>query len=88
MNFDVNYLCKAIGMSRTKLYNKVKSVTGKSVGELIRSLRLKKAAQILAREDITVVQAMYQVGIQSQSYFTKSFKKEFGKTPTQFVQDL
>lgn len=87
-DFDVDQLCKEIGMSRTKLYNKVKSITGKSVGELIRGLRLKRAAQILASEDISIVQVMYRVGIQSQSYFTKSFKKEFGKTPTQFVNDL
>lgn len=87
-DFDVDQLCKEIGMSRTKLYNKVKSITGKSVGELIRGLRLKRAAQILASEDTSIVQVMYRVGIQSQSYFTKSFKKEFGKTPTQFVNDL
>ena len=75
-------------MSRTKLYGKIKALTGKPIGDFIRSLRLKKAAQILASEDISVVQAMYRVGIQSQSYFTKSFKKEFGKTPARFVQEL
>ncbi len=86
--FDVDYLCREMGMSRTKLYGKVKSVTGKSIGEVIRGLRLRKAAEILASEDISINQVMYRVGIQSQSYFTKSFKKEFGKTPTQFVKEL
>lgn len=86
--FDVDYLCREMGMSRTKLYGKVKSVTGKSIGEIIRGLRLRKAAEILASEDISINQVMYRVGIQSQSYFTKSFKKEFGKTPTQFVKEL
>ncbi len=86
--FDVSMLCKKMGMSRTKLYGKAKAVTGKSVGELIRSLRLRKAAELLASEDISVVQAMYRVGIQSQSYFTKSFKKEFGKTPSRYIKEL
>ncbi len=87
-NFGIDELCRALGISRTNLYNKVKGATGRSVGELIRSVRLKKAAQILASEDLSVVQAMYRVGIQSQSYFTKSFKKEFGKTPTEFIRSL
>lgn len=74
-------------MSRTKLYGKVKGVTGQPIGEFIRLLRLKKAAKILVSEDVPVVEAMYRVGIQSQSYFTKAFKKEFGKTPSQFVAE-
>ncbi|MEZ4992708.1 MAG: response regulator [Saprospiraceae bacterium] len=87
-DFDVDQLCREIGMSRTKLYNKVKNITGKSVGELIRSLRLKRAAQLLASEDVSVIQVMFRVGIQSQSYFAKAFKKEFNKTPSQFVKEL
>lgn len=86
--FDVSMLSNLLGMSRTKVYNKVKEVTGKAAGEIIREIRVKKAASLLASEDISVSQAMYRVGIQSQSYFTKIFKKEFGKTPTKFVQEL
>lgn len=86
--FDVDQLCREIGMSRTKLYNKVKNITGKSVGELIRGLRLKRAAQILASENVSIIQAMYRVGIQSQSYFAKAFRKEFNKSPSQFVKEL
>jgi DNA-binding response OmpR family regulator len=82
---DVDMICRKIGMSRTKLYGKVKDVTGQSIGEFIRVLRLKKAAKLLVSEDIPIVEVMFQVGIQSQSYFTKAFKKEFGKTPSQFI---
>ncbi len=87
-DFDIDTLCKKMGMSRTKLYNKIKTVTGKSVGEFIRGMRLRKAAELLASQDISIIQVMHQVGIQSQSYFTKSFKKEFGKTPSKYVKDL
>jgi AraC-like DNA-binding protein len=41
-----------------------------------------------SHEDISLAEVMYRVGIQSQSYFSKAFKKEFGKTPTQFLQEL
>jgi ligand-binding sensor domain-containing protein/signal transduction histidine kinase/DNA-binding response OmpR family regulator len=84
---DVDYICKEMGMSKTKLYHKIKSVTGQSIGEFVRTYRLKKAAYIISNEDVLLTDVMYRVGIQTQSYFTKAFKKEFGKTPSQFLND-
>jgi signal transduction histidine kinase/ligand-binding sensor domain-containing protein/DNA-binding response OmpR family regulator len=85
---DVEMICKKIGMSRTKLYGKVKAVTGQAIGEFTRVLRLKRAAKMLVSEDVSILEVMFRVGIQSQSYFTKAFKKEFGKTPSQFVSEF
>ncbi|HYO21346.1 MAG TPA: two-component regulator propeller domain-containing protein [Flavisolibacter sp.] len=87
-DLDVNYICKQMGMSRTKLYEKIKGITGQSIAEFVRVLRLKKAVEIMTHEDATITEVIYRVGIQTQSYFTKAFKKEFGKTPTQFLQEL
>lgn len=87
-NLDVDLICNQVGMSRTKLYTKIQNLTGQPVGEFIRKLRLKKAAQIIVTEDISIMEVMERVGIQSQSYFTKAFKKEFGKTPTKFLHDF
>ncbi len=87
-DMDVDYLCAEMGMSRTKLYQKIKQISGQSIGEFVRTIRLKKAVQILLHEDVPFTEVMYRIGIQSQSYFTKAFKKEFGKTPTQFLQDI
>jgi ligand-binding sensor domain-containing protein/signal transduction histidine kinase/CheY-like chemotaxis protein len=87
-DFDIENLCQEMGMSRTKLYQKIKSISQQSIGDFIRTIRLKKAVQIMTHEDITLTEVMYRIGIQTQSYFTKAFKKEFGKTPTQFMQDL
>jgi AraC-like DNA-binding protein len=75
-------------MSRTKLYQKIKTSTGQSIGEFVRTIRLKKAVEIMTHEDVLLTDVMYRVGIQTQSYFTKAFKKEFGKTPSQFLQEL
>ncbi|WP_211352210.1 hybrid sensor histidine kinase/response regulator transcription factor [Dinghuibacter silviterrae] len=87
-DLDVEYLCSQLGMSRTRLYQKIKQITGQSIGEFVRTIRLKRAVHILLHEDVPFTEVMYRIGIQSQSYFTKAFKKEFGKTPTQFLQDV
>ncbi len=85
---DIEYICTQIGMSRTKLYNTVKSITGQSIGDFIRSIRLRRAAALLAEGNHSIPDIMYSVGIQTQSYFSKAFKQEFGKTPTQYIRDL
>ena len=87
-DMDVDYICTQIGMSKTKLYQKVKKITDQSIGEFIRNIRFKKAAQLMTTEDLPLSEVMYLVGIQTQSYFTKAFKQKFGKTPTQFLTDL
>ncbi|RYY58060.1 MAG: hybrid sensor histidine kinase/response regulator [Chitinophagaceae bacterium] len=85
---DVDYICSGIGMSKTRLYQKIKKITGQSIGEFIRTVRFKKAAKLMTEEDMPLSEVMYSVGVQTQSYFTKAFKNEFGKTPTQFLKDL
>jgi DNA-binding response OmpR family regulator/nitrogen-specific signal transduction histidine kinase len=87
-DLDVDYICQQAGMSRTKLYQKIKSITGQSIGEFVRSVRLRHAVKIMTEEDVPLTEVTYRVGIQTQSYFTKAFKKEFGKTPSQFLQEL
>lgn len=84
--FDVNTIASKMMMSRSKLYSKLKTLTGKSVVEFILSYRLRRAAKLLIESDMNIQQAMYAVGIESRSYFTKAFKKEFNMTPSQFVQ--
>ena len=87
-NFDADVLCREIAMSKTNLYHKLKSITGHSISEFIRTVRLNKAKDILANEDILINEVMFRVGIQTQSYFTKVFKNEFGVTPSKFMQEI
>ena len=88
IDLDVDFISKELSLSRTKLYQRVKDLTGKPIMELVRSIRLRKATQIMVEEDISIQEIITKIGIQSQSYFTSSFKKEFGKTPTQFLKEL
>ena len=84
-NVDVNYLAGELSMSRSKLYAKLKALTGKSIVEFILNYRLRKAARLIIEEDLSAGQVMEMVGIKSQSYFTSVFKKEFGETPAVFA---
>jgi len=85
---DVVFLCNEIFMSKTKLYQKIKSITGQSIAEFVRTFRLKKAIQIMTHEDVLLTEVTYRVGFLDASYFSRVFKKEYGKTPTQFLQDI
>jgi signal transduction histidine kinase/ligand-binding sensor domain-containing protein/DNA-binding response OmpR family regulator len=83
---DVGYIASELGVSRAKLYTKIKGLTGKSTVEFVLNYRLKKAAALLIEKELSIKEITEQVGIESLSYFTSSFKKEFGKTPSAFAR--
>ena len=87
-DIDVNYVASQLSMSRSKLYNKIRLMTGKSIVEFIRSYRLRKAARLLSEENLSIKEVMMRVGIESDSYFAKSFKAEYGVTPSEFMKKL
>ncbi len=87
-NLDVDFLCEHLHISRTKLYQKIKSLSNQSVGEFIRTIRLKKAIQIMTHEGIPINEVAERIGLQSSSNFSRAFKKEYGKPPLQFLQSL
>ena len=82
--FGVDQLCKEAGISRPQLYRKIKSLVGLSPIQFIRSIRLKRAAQILEQDNSSVSHVMYSIGINNLSYFSKIFKEEFGCLPKQY----
>ncbi|RWY53856.1 response regulator [Mucilaginibacter gilvus] len=88
LNLDVDFLCDHLYISRTKLYQKIKSISDQSVGEFIRTIRLKKAIQIMTHEDVAMNEVADRIGLQSNSNFSRAFKKEYGKSPLQFMQSL
>ena len=82
---DVNMIAAELSMSRSKLYAKLKTITDKPLMEIVLNYRLKKAAKLLIEENLSIGEIIMRVGIESQSYFTRMFKKEFGETPTAFA---
>jgi AraC-like DNA-binding protein len=82
VNFNVDRLEVALSMSKMQLYRKLTSLTGMSGNAFIRHIRLMRAKQLLENNSLTVAEVAYQVGFNSPSYFTRAFKKEFGKLPS------
>ncbi len=83
-NFNLLFFCEQLGVSRMQLHRKLKMFTGQSTTEFIRSIRLKRAAQLLKTGHLTVIEVMYEIGMESSSYFSKAFKKQYGTTPSEY----
>jgi DNA-binding response OmpR family regulator len=81
--FDIQQLESELKMSNMQLYRKLKSLTNLSGNEFIRNIRLKRAVQLLETESYTVSEIAYKVGFNDPSYFTRIFKKEYGKSPSE-----
>ncbi|MEM7551205.1 MAG: tetratricopeptide repeat protein [Bacteroidota bacterium] len=87
-DFSVDFLSKEIGLSRVQLYRKVQALTNLSVSEFIRSIRLHKAKTLLERKWGNVSDIAYEVGYNNLSYFSKSFKETYGKSPSEWLEDF
>lgn len=83
---SVDEAAAAMGYSRTNFYKKVKSITGQSPADYIRTLRLNKAAELLKDETTTVAEVCYEVGFSKPNYFAKVFKDQFGVSPKKYQQ--
>ena len=84
--FGVEKMAKEMGMSRTNLHRKIKTITGFPPSELIRSIRMRKAAVLLLSQANSVSQISFLVGFEDHSYFSKAFKKQFGVPPSEYLQ--
>jgi len=79
--FGVSELAREVGMSRSNLLRKVKSLTNLSVSLFIRQVRLRKAMEMLEEQSYNVSEVSYRVGFGSTSYFIKCFREHFGYPP-------
>ncbi|MFD2572061.1 two-component regulator propeller domain-containing protein [Spirosoma soli] len=86
-DFSVEELSRELGMSRVHLYKKLLALTDKSPIEFIRTIRVRRAAQLLGKSQLTVAEIAYQVGFNNPKNFTKYFKQEFGVIPSQYATE-
>lgn len=82
--FNVNQFAAEIGMSTPIFYKKIKALTGLTVNNFVKSIRLKRAVQLLNQNAGNVSEIAYMVGFNDAKYFSKEFRKQFGKTPSSF----
>ncbi|WP_158275590.1 hybrid sensor histidine kinase/response regulator transcription factor [Marinilabilia rubra] len=83
-DLSVKMMCEQLGLSNSMFYRKMKALLDMTPNEFIRSIRLRRAAQLLKDNSINVSEAAYSTGFNDLSYFGVCFKKEYGVTPTAY----
>ncbi|WP_460767540.1 response regulator transcription factor [Niabella terrae] len=85
-HLDVDHMAQAMNMSRPTLYRKLKSVSDLSPNEMINLSRLKKAVELMHSESIALSEIAQQVGYSSLTHFGRNFQKQFGLSPSEYLQ--
>lgn len=83
-NFTIEGFGKEMGVSRMQLHRKLKALTGQSASEFLKTQRLKLALKLLKEKKISIAEVGYTVGFNDPSYFTKCFKQEFERSPSEY----
>lgn len=81
---DASTLAERMHMSQSTLYRKLKGITGKNINQLVRKVRIHKAAELLRSGKYNITEVSFMVGINSAVYFRQCFKEEFGQLPSEY----
>jgi AraC-like DNA-binding protein len=82
--FGVSELAREMGKSRSNIHIRLKALTGESVSQFIRRIRLEKGLELLRQDKLTAAEIAYEVGFGSPSYFTKCFHDHYGYPPGEY----
>jgi AraC-like DNA-binding protein len=74
-----------LALSRSQLHRKIKSLTGKSINQFVRDVRLEKAKELLQTGHFHVSEVCYKVGFTQPSYFAARYKEYFGSLPSDLI---
>jgi AraC-like DNA-binding protein len=83
---SVDALCSELGISRTTLYHRLKSITGEAPADYIRRIRLDESARLLLTHRYTIAEVSDMMGFNDPKYFTDVFKRYYGTTPSQYIK--
>ena len=88
-NYDFNVIqfASELAVSRPLLFTKLKALTGQTPNNFIKTIRLKRAAQLLKTQKLNVSEVAYQVGFKDPKYFRKCFREKFDEVPSAFGKD-
>jgi YesN/AraC family two-component response regulator len=86
VDLNIEKMSSILNISRVHLYRKLKALTNQNPTEFVRTIRLKQAAYLLTQGKLNVSEIAYLVGFNSHQYFTNSFQKYFGMSPTEFIR--
>ena len=83
-DFNIDTIADTIGLSRSAFFKKLKSLTGFAPVDLVREIRLNKAAKLIENSDESISEIAYSVGFRDAGYFGKCFRKKYGMTPKEY----
>lgn len=86
--FSVEALAQELCMGRSNFFAKVKGISGMTPNDMIRIIRLKKAAELFAGGENCISDVCFRVGFSSPSYFAKCFQIQFGVSPTEYLKKI
>jgi signal transduction histidine kinase/DNA-binding response OmpR family regulator len=86
-DYSIDQFVDDMAVGRSVLYRKLKQLTDQSPNEFIRTVRLKRAAQLLKQHSGTISEIGYEVGFIDPGYFARCFKKQFNLTPKEFISE-
>ncbi len=81
--FSVEHLAEIVGISRSHLHRRLKKITGQSISQFVREIRLAEAMKMLRQDVATTSEIAYKVGFNSPSYFHKCFLEYYGYPPSE-----
>lgn len=87
-DFNINTISETIGLSRSAFFKKLKSLTGFAPVDLVKEIRLTKAAKMIETTDDSITAIAYSVGFRDAGYFGKCFRQKYGKTPKDYRMDF
>ena len=82
--FSIEKFAQELNVSRSLLHKKLFALVGEPPGELIKRIRLNKAAELVKHNSSNITEISFEVGFNNPSYFTECFKKQFGVSPSQY----
>ncbi len=87
-DLNIEKVCADTGFSHSMLYRKIKNLTGQTLNEFIRTVRVQRAEQLLRTKKFNVAEVMHETGFTNHSYFSKSFRKLYKVSPKEYVNKL
>jgi AraC-like DNA-binding protein len=84
----IDQFADALNMGRTVFYNKLKTTLGLTPIDFVQEMRIKRAVQLMKSGDFTIVEIAYQTGFNDPKYFSRSFKKHLGSSPSEYIRSI
>ena len=86
-DLSVDDLAREMALSRSVFFRKIKALVGQSPINFLQTIRIKRAIQLMQSRNFSIAEVAYKVGYADPKYFSRSFKKITGKSPSVYIKE-